>query len=165
MIKKIICFVIMLCILLIPAYVYSQQSLILGGGSLSPNSDKNDENLDDGWMLLAAVDHRFYENNNFNFLGGLMYIYANYDDSENLNEDSNLFFLYAKPSLKISSFMPYVIVGAGTDSEYYDGLTGLVGAGIDYNFYERWSVGVSYLHAENNERSYDMGVASIKYDF
>jgi opacity protein-like surface antigen len=143
MLKKIICIVVLWLAFLTP--VHAQQSLI--------------------WHLLAAVDHRFYEKDSFKFAGGLMYIYANYDDSENLNEDSNLFFLYAKPSLKIANFMPYVIVGAGTDSEYYDGLTGLVGAGLDYNFYERWSVGVSYLHAENSDRTYNMGTASIKYDF
>ena len=163
MLKKIICIVVLWLAFLTP--VHAQQSLILGGGQLSPSSDKKNEKLDDGWHLLAAVDHRFYEKDSFKFAGGLMYIYANYDDSENLNEDSNLFFLYAKPSLKIANFMPYVIVGAGTDSEYYDGLTGLVGAGLDYNFYERWSVGVSYLHAENSDRTYKMGTASIKYDF
>jgi len=163
MLKKIICIVVLWLAFLTPAH--AQQSLILGGGSLSPSSDKNDESLSNGWGLIAAMDHKFYEKDAFNFAGGIMYIYANYDDSENLNDDSNLFFLYAKPSLKILNFMPYVIVGAGTDSEYYDGLTGLVGAGLDYNFYESWSVGVSYLHAENNERTYKMGVATIKYDF
>ena len=57
MLKKIICIVILCLAFLTPAH--AQQSLTLGGGNLSPNSDKNDESLSNGWGLVAAMDHRF----------------------------------------------------------------------------------------------------------
>jgi hypothetical protein len=164
MLKKIICIVVLWLAFLSPAY--AQQSLVLGGGGVSPHTEDSDTTLDDGWSLFAAVDHRFYEENGFKFAGGIMFIYANYDDSGNVNDDSYLFFLYGKPSIQVSDFMLYLIGGVGTDSEYYDGLTGLVGAGLDWNFYNSWSAGISTLHAENNERKYRMKyMFTVKYDF
>lgn len=150
----------------------SGASASLGGGHLNPHSYSGAYSLEKGWNVLASLEDLHYENNKWSVNKGLLYFssiherHDNYGSHEKHTINSHTLALYAKPYWHLTErFKPFVMGGVGGNFASSFEPCVLVGAGVNYIFYENWSLEASFLKMWDHTRVYHVPTLSIRYEF
>ena len=161
--KKTILAIIGLLFFLPACSLVSEYSV--GGGTVSPHSESNNEQLQRGLALHFNCETPLEKWVN----AGVGYIYANYDETDNTayrskNVNSHTGWLYFRPHYDWDRFSLFFRAGPGfnlTDSD--SSPAAVIAPGIGFRLFDSWEFQASFLYLWGDDHIYKMPTAYKVY--